>query len=166
MDESIEFLTWGVTMGVAGSALIDAWAFALRRTLGVQTLDYALLGRWIGHFRSGRFTHPHIAASPPVRGERPLGWLAHYSIGIAFALTLLAVQGVDWAKSPTLLPPLLFGLGTVAAPWLVMQPAFGAGIAGSRTANPLAGRLRNLSTHLVFGIGLYLAARALSAFAG
>lgn len=49
------------------------------------------------------------------------------------------------------------------APWFIMQPAFGAGIAGSKTPNPLAGRLRNLGTHTVYGLGLYATALALSA---
>lgn len=162
MTDSIEFLGTGVVMGVAGSALIDAWAFLLRRTLRVPTLDYAMLGRWIGHFPRGRFFHERIAAAEPVRGERPLGWIAHYSIGVVFAFMLLAVWGLDWAHSPTILPPLAVGLGTVLAPWLIMEPAFGAGVAGSKTAHPTAGRLRNLGTHLAFGVGLYLAARALS----
>jgi len=162
MTDSIEFVSTGIVMGVAGSALIDTWAVLLRRTLHVSTLDYALLGRWIGHFPRGRFVHQRIGAAAPIRGERPLGWLAHYSIGIAFAFVLLVLWGLDWARSPTIVPPLIVGVGTILAPWLVMQPAFGAGIAGSKTQNPTAGRVRNLSTHFVFGLGLYLSALALS----
>lgn len=139
MTDSVEFLMRGVVMGVGGSALIDAWALLVRRTLRVPTLDYALLGRWIGHFPRTRFIHQRIAAADPVRGERPLGWIAHYSISIAFAFLLLALWGLDWARSPTIGPALLIGLGTVGAPWFVMQPAFGAGIAGARTSNPGAG---------------------------
>ena len=47
---------------------------------------------------------------------------------------------------------------TVAAPWLVMQPAMGAGIASRRTPTPGRNRARSLANHLVFGLGLYLAA--------
>ena len=43
-----------------------------------------------------------------------------------------------------------------------MQPAMGAGIAGSRTPNPAATRLRNLGTHMVYGIGLYVSALVLA----
>lgn len=164
MSDTAQWLTFGLFMGVGGSALIDAWSLFLRRAFHASTLNYAMLGRWIGHFRHGRFVHERIASAAPVRGERPLGWTAHYSIGIGFAFALLAICGLDWVQSPTVLPPLLVGLGTVAGPWFVMQPAFGAGVAGSKTANPWAGRLRNLGTHAVFGIGLYLSARALSAF--
>lgn len=88
--------------------------------------------------------------------------MAHYAIGIAFALILLAVWGRSWLDSPTVLPALFVGIGSIAAPWFVMQPAFGAGVAGSKTAHPWAGRLRNLGTHTVYGVGLYVSALALS----
>jgi hypothetical protein len=162
MDRGVQLLIWGVLIGVGGSALMDLWALFARRAFGIQGLDYALLGRWIGHFPRGRFFHQRIAASDPIRGERPLGWVAHYSIGIVFACMLLAIWGVDWARSPTLWPALLVGLGTIVAPWFILQPGMGAGIAASRTPNPRAARLRNLATHTVYGMGLYLTALALS----
>jgi hypothetical protein len=86
--------------------------------------------------------------------------MAHYAIGVVFAVALLLVWGLEWAQAPTLLPALAVGMGTIWAPWFVMQPAMGAGIAGSRTPNPRASRLRNLGTHDVYGAGLYLAALA------
>ena len=134
----------------------------LRRRFGIPTLDYALLGRWIGNFPRGRFVHDRMSAAEPVSGERPLGWLAHYAIGVTFALLLLAVWGLDWVRSPTILPAMVVGLGTIIAPWFVMQPAMGAGIAGSRTPNPTATRLRNLGTHAVYGVGLYVSALILA----
>jgi hypothetical protein len=162
MAKGVEILVWGVLVGAGGSALMDAWALFLRRAFDVPTLDYALLGRWIGYFPSGRFFHEPIAASQPIRGERPLGWVAHYAIGIAFAFLLLAIWGMDWARSPTLWPALLVGVGTIVAPWFILQPGMGAGVAASRTPNPPAVRLRNLATHVVFGIGVYLSALVLS----
>jgi hypothetical protein len=141
---------------------MDAWALFSRRAFNVRGLEYALLGRWIGHFARRRFFHDRISSADPVRRERLLGWAAHYSIGIAFASLLLAIWGLDWARSPTIWPPMLIGLGTVVAPWFVMQPGMGAGVAASRTPNPRAARLRNLATHAVYGIGLFASAVALS----
>ena len=162
MNDVGEVLVGGVLMGMGGAALMDAWALFVRRAFNVRGLDYAMLGRWIGHLPRGRFVHERIAAAGAVRGERPLGWVAHYSIGVAFAFLVLAIWGLDWARSPTLLPALLIGWVTVAAPWLVMQPAMGAGVAASKTPDPVAARLRNLATHTVYGIGLYASATALA----
>lgn len=151
-----------IPIGIGGSALMDLWGILLRRAFNVPTLDYALLGRWIGHLPQGRLSHERIADAAPVPGERPIGWVAHYTIGIVFAALLLGVAGPDWAQAPTVTPALAVGVGTIIAPWFVMQPAMGAGIAGARTPNPSATRARNLGTHVVYGIGTYATALVLA----
>jgi hypothetical protein len=162
MNAVVEFAARGAVMGLAAALLMDAWGLLLRRGFGIPTLDYALLGRWLGHMPRGRFAHRRIAEAEAVPHERTLGYLAHYGIGVAFAVLLLLAVGLDWTHAPTPWPALAVGLGTIAAPWLVMQPGMGAGIAGSRTPSPRATRLRNLATHTVYGVGLYAAALALS----
>jgi hypothetical protein len=152
-----------VAMGAAGAALMDVWSLALRRLWNVPTLDYALLGRWIGHLARGRFFHERIGASPAVPGERALGWLAHYGIGVAFAVPVVVLGGPDWLANPTPLPAMVVAIGTILAPWLVMQPGMGLGIAASRSPNPRATRLRNLGTHAVYGVGMLGAALVLRA---
>ena len=144
-------------IGTFATAFMDAWLFALKR-VGIPTLDFALLGRWVGHMGRGAWRHPAIARAEPVRHETGLGWLAHYATGIAFASILVALAGPEWTGDPTWGPALAMGVATVAAPWLLMQPAMGAGIAACRTPNPLVNRIRSLANHTVFGIGLYLAA--------
>src|SRR5690606_21462636 len=103
------------------------------------------------------WAHAAIAKAAPVRGERALGWLTHYGVGIAFAGLLVAGPGLAWAEQPSLLPALCIGVATVAAPWFVMQPAMGAGIAARKTPTPWRNRARSLANHTVFGFGLYLA---------
>ena len=166
MPDPLDLVLSALAMGMAGSALMDVWSAVLRRRFGVPTLDYRLLGRWIGSMPKGRFMHPRIAATAPVPGEGVLGWTAHYAIGVTFAAILIAIWGRTWLASPTIGPAMAIGLGTIVAPWLVMQPAMGAGIAGSRTPNPTATRLRNVGTHAIYGLGLYMAAVALSGLAG
>lgn len=152
-----------LAVGIGATVAMDLWALLLRHVYGVSGLDYRMLGRWLGHLAKGRLGHDGIGKAAPVAGEAPLGWAAHYAIGIAFAAGLVAVGGADWLQAPELAPALLTGLVTVAAPFLVMQPAFGMGIASSRTPNPMQARLRSIVTHLVFGTGLYIAARLMAA---
>lgn len=151
-----------VLIGTGATAVMDLWAVALKRFLGIPSLDYAMVGRWIGHFQRGRLTHQRIAAAAPVRGERLIGWTAHYSIGFVFAGLLLLIWGHAWATRPTLVPALIVGLATVVAPFFLMQPGMGAGIAASKTPSPNVARLRSLLTHAVFGFGLYLSALVLA----
>jgi hypothetical protein len=91
-----------------------------------------------------------------------IGWAAHYAIGVLFAGVLLAIWGLDWARNPSLPPALIVGVSTVAAPFLILQPALGAGIAASRTPRPNFARARSLVAHVSFGLGLYLAAEVVS----
>ncbi|MGQ0512202.1 MAG: DUF2938 domain-containing protein [Betaproteobacteria bacterium] len=153
-----------VLVGVGATAVMDLWALARRPLLGVPLPDYGLVGRWLGHMPRGRFRHERIAASPAVRGERWIGWIAHYLIGIGFAGVLLALWGLDWARDPALAPALLVGVGSVAAPFLVMQPGMGAGLAARRTPRPWAARVQSLVTHAVFGFGLYAAGLLVNLF--
>lgn len=162
MSEVAELAIRAAVIGAGGAAAMDAWAVVARHALNVRGLDYALLGRWIGHVGRGRIAHERIGAAAPIRGERVIGWAAQYAIGIGFALGLLALWGLDWARSPTPGPALFVGLGTIVAPWFVMQPAMGAGIAGSRTPDPRATRLRNLAGHTVYGVGLLASAAVLA----
>jgi hypothetical protein len=69
MTNTTGLLARGVLIGIGGSALIDVWSLVLRRAFHVPTLDYAMLGRWIGHFPQGRFFHQRIASADRVRGE-------------------------------------------------------------------------------------------------
>lgn len=90
-----------------------------------------------------------------MKGERLIGWIAHYLTGILFAGVLLALWGLGWVFQPSLGPALIVGIGSVVAPFFLMQPGMGAGIAASRTPRPAAARLQSLVTHGVFGLGLY-----------
>ena len=156
--------TWiGIAaIGAGATAGMDLWMVVRRRLLGTPPPDYAMVGRWLGHLARGRFRHDRIAKAPPVVAERAQGWIAHYATGIAFAALLVAVAGRDWLRQPTLLPALLAGIGTVLAPFLLMQPGMGAGFFASRTPRPNVARRQSLVTHSVFGLGLYAAALVLS----
>lgn len=146
-----------VFTGVGATILMDVWGMARKALLGVPPADYGMVGRWIGHMAHGKFHHERIAAAAPIPGERVLGWSIHYITGIVFAAGLIYIVGFDWLRQPTLAPALAFGIVTVAAPFLLMQPGMGAGIAASRTPRPGSARLQSLITHAVFGFGLWLA---------
>jgi hypothetical protein len=151
-----------VAMGVGGSLLMDAWNLFLKRAFGIPSLNYCLLGRWFLHMPEGTFILSSIAAAPARRSECPVGWLAHYTIGVVLALGFLALAAGDWLARPTVLPALLYGIGTVVFPFFVLQPALGLGIASANAPRPAQARLKSLGTHVVFGVGLYLSALALS----
>lgn len=158
---SLAALPDAVILGIGATAFMDTWLMLLKRA-GMPTMDFALLGRWVGHLRYGRFAHAAIRQAPSLSGELALGWLTHYTVGIVFAVLLVLLLGTSWLQQPTVVPAVAWGLVTVAAPLLVMQPAMGAGVASRRTPTPLKSCLRSLANHAVFGLGLYLSAAALA----
>ncbi|MEJ0012486.1 MAG: DUF2938 domain-containing protein [Bauldia sp.] len=139
----MEMIAAAVSIGIGATLLLDLWGVFLNVAFGVPLSDYATVGRWLGYMPAGRFVHASIRAAPPVQGERIIGWIAHYATGIVFAALLVVICGEDWLRHPSLVPALLLGIITVAAPFLLMQPGMGLGIASSRAPNPSAARLRS-----------------------
>ena len=143
-----------IVIGIGASLFMDLWNLFLKRTFGIPSLNYCLLGRWLLHMTGGTFMHSSITDASKKPFECAVGWIAHYTVGAMFALGFVAIVSADWLESPTLLPALLYGIGTVVFPLFIMQPSLGLGIAASRTANPMQARLKSLLTHAVFGVGL------------
>ena len=153
MTDLAELLATGTLIGVGGAALMDVWSLLLRRGFGIATLDYALLGRWIGHFPA---VDSCMTASRPLsRSSANDRWDGLRTTRSASRSPWSSSPPGGWSGcwSPTVAPAMLVGLATIVAPWFVMQPAMGAGIAGSKTPDPRATRLRNLGTHAVYGVG-------------
>ncbi|MGC5703617.1 DUF2938 domain-containing protein [Pseudomonas sp. NFXW11] len=155
MHELMALILWALLIGIGATLILDLWTLFLTRVLKIPGPNWAMVGRWIGHFPRGQFVHQSIAQAAAIPAERSLGWLAHYLTGVIFAALLLLIQGLQWAQQPTLAPALFIGVLTVGAPFFLMQPGMGAGIAASKMPKPNVARLRSLIAHSVFGLGLY-----------
>ena len=147
-----------IAIGIGATLVMDLWNLFLKRTFNIPSLNYCLLGRWLRHMPGGTFRHASITAASPQPFECMVGWSAHYTIGVVFALVFVVLISGDWFARPTLLPALLYGIGTVVFPFLIMQPSLGLGIAASRTPKATQARVKSLVTHTVFGVGLYVCA--------
>lgn len=153
----MDYLIAALITGIGATALMDLWGWVRYSLFHIAPPNYGLFGRWLGHMRHGRFHHRSIATSAPVRGEKTIGWITHYLVGVSFAAVLTGIWGQSWVERPTIMPALIVGIGTVTAPFLLMQPGMGSGFAASRTSRPGAARLQSLINHAVFGLGLYIA---------
>ena len=152
------YIGGAVVVGIGAVLIMDFWNLFLQRAFNISSLNFCLVGRWLSHMQTGTFTHASIAAAPKRPVECVIGWTAHYLIGITFAVLLVLLTSGSWLESPSLLPALLVGIGTVPIPYFIVQPALGFGVAAAKTPNPTQARLKSLITHTVFGVGLYLAA--------
>jgi len=162
MSIEANYILGGIAVGIGASLVMDLWNLFLKRTFSIPSLNYCVLGRWLRHMPGGTFRHASIAAAPQKPFECTVGWIAHYTIGVVFALVFVVFTSGDWLARPTVLPALLYGIGTVVLPFFIMQPSIGLGIAASKTPNPTQARLKSLMTHTVFGVGLYVCALGVS----
>lgn len=151
-----------VIVGLGATLVMDLWAMVLKRAFDIPFPNYCFVGRWLRYMPEGIFRHRSISAAPPKPGECTVGWIAHYTIGVVFALSLVLLASPRWLERPMFLPAMAWGVGTVVLPLFVMQPSFGLGFAASKTPNPTQARLRSLLNHAVFGLGLYVCALAIS----
>jgi hypothetical protein len=156
------YVLGAIAIGIGATLVMDLWNLFLKRTFSIPSLSYCFLGRWFRHMPGGTFRHASITAATPKPFECTVGWIAHYTIGVVLALVFVVLASGDWLARPTLLPALLYGIGTVVFPFLIMQPSFGLGTAASRTPSPTQARLKSLVTHIVFGVGLYVCALGVS----
>ena len=145
-----------ILIGLGATLTTDLWALFLKHAFKITAPNYCLVGRWLRYMPEGIFKHSNIASTPPKSTECTIGWIAHYIIGITFAIIFVTFVGDDWLQHPTPIPAIVFGVVMVLMPFFIMQPSFGLGVAASKTSNPTQARLRSLMNHTVFGLGLYL----------
>ncbi len=162
MSGEPRYIVAAIAIGIGATVLMDLWNLFLKRAFSIPSLNYCLLGRWLRHMPSGTLRHASIGGAQEKPFECTVGWIGHYTIGVAFAVVFVILASVSWLARPTFLPAVLYGIGTVVFPFFIMQPSLGFGIAGSRTPNPARARLKSLATHTVFGVGLYICALGVS----
>lgn len=144
-----------IFMGVVATLAMDLWNLILWVLAGI-TLDWHLLGRWIGHTAQGDFMLYGVASSSPIKYEVIYGWLGHYITGIMYAFIYLFFMYKILRRQPNLLSACLVSCCFMLMPFCLYQPAVGMGYFASLAPDPTFARMITVSLHLSFGVGLYL----------
>lgn len=155
---ALDLIVNSLVLGIGATIVMDAWALLLKRMFGVQPLNWAMVGRWVGNMPSGRFYYESIIQAPLVSNEKALGWFIHYLAGVMLAGIFLLIAGRGWLMVPTVQQAIGFGIATVLLPFLIMQPCLGFGYFAKKTPNPMNARMLSLLAHTMFGLGLFVTA--------
>lgn len=142
-------------VGVIATAASDLWQQIQKAVTGIPAGDWPVTGRWVVGFREGRIFDPEVAKRPAIPGEAVVGWSFHYVIGVIYGAVYLGFVYLVAHSQPNWVNGLVFGLVTLAAPFLFMKPAMGGGLFGLKAPNPSNGLFLSITTHAVFGLGLY-----------
>ena len=66
---SIQEILRIVLIGCGATLIMDIWLMFLKR-IGVQTLNFAFIGRWVGHLFRGRIAHASIGQASLIAAAR------------------------------------------------------------------------------------------------
>lgn len=152
---NVELFLKIILIGIGATIILDLWALTLNKLFGIPITNWSLVGRWIGHIPKGNLVQKQISKAPKLDYELGLGWLVHYLIGISYIVLLVAFEGTIWLSQPTVFPPLVISWFLLVAPFFIMMPCMGAGVAGANTPSPIKTRLISIAGHTVFGMGIY-----------
>ncbi|NRB70298.1 MAG: DUF2938 family protein [Xanthomonadales bacterium] len=149
---------------LVGALFIDGGAFVFNSIFGLgNPLEgYRSLGRFLLNFLAGeaRFPENNFAQLPAVAGELAAGLTLHYLIAVFDTLLYFYLSFQLLRSTPKLLPAVLLMLGLLFMPYCIAGPATGAGFFGSNTPDPAFTLLKSAVLHPVFGLGMFLGARA------
>jgi len=96
MSVDANYILGAIAIGLGATLLMDLWNLFLKRAFGIPSLNYCLLGRWLRHMPAGTFRHASISAASPKPFECTVGWIAHYTIGVVFALVFVVLLSGGW----------------------------------------------------------------------
>ncbi|HEX5807144.1 MAG TPA: DUF2938 family protein [Anaerolineales bacterium] len=116
MNHMTFFLISTMLMGLGATLTTDLWALFLKHAFKLNAPNYCLVGRWLRTMPEGTFRHSNIDSAPQKSAECTIGWIAHYMIGVIFAIAFVAFVGDNWLQRPALINAIVFGIVTVGAP--------------------------------------------------
>jgi hypothetical protein len=152
------WIGWGLA-GVLATLVMDVGGGLVRRTSMTHGAPVQLIGRFFVSVFRGHLT----ALDPSVEWPVSLGFIlpVHYAIGIGLALIFGLSTRLVGDAVPKWWACVGFGVMTTALPALWMFPAMGFGLGGARGPQELLLFRTALVNHLLFGLGLALAATVL-----
>ena len=120
----------------------------------IAKIDVGMIGRMAVGWAHGRFCYRHPDEIEQVSNEILYGYVAHYAIGVGFAIPY--VLGWNLLVGGTASPvwAIAYGVATTAGSWFFIFPSMGLGALGRRSPEGIRSPLSSLANHLFFGVGM------------
>jgi DUF2938 family protein len=144
----------GVIAGVLGTLVMDFLNHLFSRTGMILKIDMTMLGRMSAGWTRGRFRYLNPNEMKPVAKELLYGYLTHYAIGLALALTYIFGWEILVGGPASPMWALIYGVATTVASHFFVLPSMGLGIFGLKSPDGIKSTLSSLANHVFYGIGL------------
>jgi len=147
------FLT-GVIAGVLGTLMMDSVNNLFARAEILSKIDIGMIGRMSSGWIHGNFHYRHPSEIKQIKNEKLYGYIAHYVIGVGFAL--IYVFSFDYLIGGPISPiwALAYGIATTAGSLFLIYPFMGLGMLGLRSPEGIKSPLSSLVNHTFYGVGL------------
>ena len=153
----MDLIVTGVVVGVLGTLVMDSLNSLFARIGMLSKIDMGMIGRMSAGWARGRFRYRHPGEMEQVANEMLYGYITHYTIGVALALTY--VLGWDLLVGGPASPvwALAYGVATSVASYFFVFPSMGLGVFGRRSPQGIRSPLSSLANHLFYGVGMAVA---------
>lgn len=95
MNTLVLTLICAIFMGLGATLTFDLWGLFLKHAFQITPSNICLVGRWLRYMPAGTFTHSNLGSAPRKSAECTVGWIAHYLIGVTFAVVFVACAGAQ-----------------------------------------------------------------------
>jgi hypothetical protein len=147
------FLT-GVIAGVLGTLIMDSLNYLFSRSGMLSKIDLKMIGRMSSGWIRGNFYYRHPSEMKQVTKETLYGYIAHYAIGVVFALVYVLSWYYLIGMPISSLWAFVYGIATTAGSLMLIYPSMGLGMLGIRSPEGIKAPLSSLANHTFYGIGL------------
>ena len=144
----------GIVAGILGTAAMDLMNYLFSRAGMISKIDIGVIGRMAAGWTKGRFYYRSPDEIEQIDHDIFYGYLAHYAIGVGFALPYVMVWDLIIGGSPSPAWTIVYGIVTTAGPYFLIYPSMGLGIFGRRSPEGIKSTYSSLANHFFFGIGM------------
>jgi uncharacterized membrane protein YeaQ/YmgE (transglycosylase-associated protein family) len=144
----------GVVAGVLGTLFMDFLNYFFARIGMMSKIDMGMIGRMAAGWAHGRFYYRHPDEIEQVSNEILFGYVAHYAIGVVFAIAYVFGWHLFVGGTASPVWAIVYGVATTAGSWFFIFPSMGLGALGRRSPEGITSPLSSLTNHLFYGVGM------------
>lgn len=153
-----DVIVFCLATGILSTVALDIWVTLVQKLTGLPATNWGMVGRWFSGIPRGQWVL-RDGSSAPSAGEKALGWVFHYLIGIGYSVLIVLLWGTGFVHTPTVIPVAIVGvIVSTLAGLMILMPGLGAGFMGSKLPNQGVTFVYVVVAHVVYALALYGAA--------